>query len=379
MKKSLILISSIALCILLIIPASCKLSVQQPSSMRFSVEISVIDTTLDNSDSLVASANVILQSITFGEQFEATSNEEGKALFHNLLPDSYNILATGNRVDGTEIILINGQVQDTSLFIENNDTLQLKVLTKVSKSSALLISEIYYTGAKTIIPQYFHDQFTEIYNNSEQVLYLDSLIIANVEYGFANDSLIHSTHAYMFPGTGKDYPIQPGELLIIAQDAIDHTPYPINSVNLLDADFEYYRSDIGDVDNPNVTDMIKLHSKYGNDFLYSVFNNAILLMKVENPYAYGYDGFERMLLPKRGVIDGVEYRDNPSELNMKRVDASIDGGLTGGIPSYSSQSVERYIDRFEEGRMILMDNNNSSLDFHVNNPPTPGYIEEVAE
>jgi len=347
--------------------------------MRFSVEISVIDTTLDNSDSLVASANVILQSITFGEQFEATSNEEGKALFHNLLPDSYNILATGNRVDGTEIILINGQVQDTSLFIENNDTLQLKVLTKVSKSSALLISEIYYTGAKTIIPQYFHDQFTEIYNNSEQVLYLDSLIIANVEYGFANDSLIHSTHAYMFPGTGKDYPIQPGELLIIAQDAIDHTPYPINSVNLLDADFEYYRSDIGDVDNPNVTDMIKLHSKYGNDFLYSVFNNAILLMKVENPYAYGYDGFERMLLPKRGVIDGVEYRDNPSELNMKRVDASIDGGLTGGIPSYSSQSVERYIDRFEEGRMILMDNNNSSLDFHVNNPPTPGYIEEVAE
>ncbi len=376
MKKPLILISSIALCVLLLIPSSCKLSVEQPSSMRFSAELTVIDTTADNSDSLVVSANIILQSITYGDEFNATTNEAGKALFHNLLPDSYNILASGNRVEGTDIILINGQVQDTSLFIENNDTLKLKVLTQVSKSSALLLSEIYYTGAKTLIPQYFHDQFTEIYNNSNQVVYLDSLLIVDVEFGYVNDSLLHCAHAYMFPGTGMDYPIQPGELIVIAQDAIDHSPYPINSVNLLDSDFEYYLADEGDVDNPYVTDMIQIHSKYGHDFLYSVFNNAILIMKVKEPYKLGYDGFNRILLSKSDVIDGVEYRDNPAEMYMKRVDASIDGGLTGGIPSYSSQSVERYIDRFEDGRMILMDNNNSSLDFHVNNPPTPGWIEE---
>jgi uncharacterized protein DUF4876 len=380
MKKSILIISSIFLSLILFIPTSCKLDIGPPSSMRFSAELSVIDTSVDNRDSLVAQAKVILQSITFGDEFEAITNEEGKALFHNLLPDNYNVLATGNRVDGAEIILINGQVQDTSLFIENNDTLQLRVITQVSKSSALLISEIYYTGAKTIIPQYFHDQFTEIYNNSNQVVYLDSLVIANVEYGFADDTLIHANHAYMFPGTGNDFPIQPGELLVIAQDAIDHSPYPVNSLNLLDADFEYYRSDIGDVDNPSVTNMIKLHSKYGNDFLYSVFNNAILIMDVDNPFEYGYDGFNRILLPKSRVIDGVEYRDNVAEMDMKRVDSSIDGGLTGGIPSYSSQSIERYIDHYENGQMILMDNNNSSLDFHINKPPTPGWIEEeVAE
>jgi len=211
------------------------------------------------------------------------------------------------------------------------------------------------------------------------VIYLDSLLIADVESGFVDDTLIHAVHAFMFPGTGNDFPIQPGELLVIAQDAIDHSPYPVNSVNLLDSDFEYYLADEGDVDNPYVTDMIQIHSKYGHDFLYSVFNNAILIMKVKEPYKLGYDGFNRILLPKSDVVDGVEYRDNPAEMYMKRVDASIDGGLTGGIPSYSSQSVERYIDRFEEGRMILMDNNNSSLDFHVNNPPTPGYVEEVTE
>jgi hypothetical protein len=295
------------------------------------------------------------------------------------LPDSYNILASGNRLEGTDIILINGQMQDTSLYIDNNDTLNLKLIAQTSKSSALLISEIYYSGAKSIIPQYFHDQFTEIYNNSNQTLYLDSLLIADVESGFINDSLIHATHACMFPGTGNDYPIQPGEFIIIAQDAIDHSIYPVNTVDLTEANFEYYLADKGDVDNPNAANMLNIHHKYGNDFLYSVFSNAIVIMDVKNPYEYGYDEFNRILLHKNAVIDGVEYRDNPSELDMKRLDASIDAGLAGGIPSYSSQSIERYIDRYEDGRMILMDNNNSSLDFHVNKPPTPGWVEEATQ
>ncbi|MEA3391920.1 MAG: DUF4876 domain-containing protein, partial [Candidatus Marinimicrobia bacterium] len=228
------------------------------------------------------------------------------------------------------------------------------------------------------IPQYFHDQFTEIYNNSSQTIYLDSLLIADVEYGFADDSVIHAVHAYMFPGDGDDYPIGPGEFRVIAQDAIDHSPYPISSINLLDSDFEYYVADKGDVNNVSVPDMIQIHHKYGIDFLYSVFNNAVLLVDVKEPFKLGYDEFNRILLPKRSVVDGIEYRDNVAEFNMKRVDESIDGGLTGGIPAYSSQSVERYIDRYEEGRMILMDNNNSSLDFHVLKPPTPGFVQEEA-
>lgn len=367
------------LLLVLIIALSCALVVSPPNSLRFSVELTLVDTTATGSDTLVQEGQVMMQSITYGDIYEGISNTEGKVLFEGLLPDSYNILATGSRVNGTDMILINGQLQDTSLYIANNDTVSLRLITQTSRSSALLISEIYYTGALTIIPQYFHDQFTEIYNNSSEVIYLDSLLICDVEFGFVDDSLIHAPRAYMFPGDGDDYPIQPGELLIIAQDAVDHSPYPINSVNLLNADFEYYVADKGDVDNPDVTDMIQIHHKYGNDFLYSVFNNAILLMDVKDPYAYGYDEFNRLLLPKIKVIDGVEYRDNTSEMDHKRVDATIDAGLTGGIASYSTQSVERYIDHYDNGRMVLMDNNNSSLDFHVNNPPTPGWVEEVTE
>lgn len=379
MKKYILLISLVFTLFIVLIPTSCKLDINEPSSMRFSVELTVIDTSLDDSDSLVALAEIIMQSITYGDKFEAVTNTEGKAIIHDLLPDTYNILASGNRLEGNDIILINGQIQDTSLYIENNDTLNLKLIAQTSISSALVISEIYYSGAKSIIPQYFHDQFTELYNNSNEVLYLDSLIIADLEYGFIDDSLFHVNHAYMFPGTGKDYPINPGEFIIIAQDAIDHSIHPVNTVDLTVADFEYYVADKGDVDNANVPNMLQIHHRHGNDFLYSVFSNAIIIIDVEDPYEYGYDEFNRLLLPKEGVLDGVEYRDNPAEMDKKRLDTKFDAGLTGGIPSYSSQSIERFIDRYEEGRMILMDNNNSALDFHINKPPTPGWVEEATQ
>jgi hypothetical protein len=377
MKIPLKVFSLSAFFLILLAVLSCTLDIAPPTSMRFSANVTIIDTTLSGSDSLVSGANVVMQSITYGEVFEAETNSMGVASFSNLLPDQYNILASGNRVSLTEIVIINGQLQDTSLFIENNGVLDLRIIAQTSRTSALLISEIYYTGAiPNPVPQYFHDQFTEIYNNSSQTLYLDSLLIADVESGFAEDSVIHAVHAYMFPGNGNDYPIGPGEIIVIAQDAIDHSQIPIRSVNLLNSNFEYYVADKGDVDNNSVTNMIQIHHKYGVDFLYSVFNNAVLLMKVQDPFKLGYDGFNRILLPKSDVIDGVEYRDNVAEMNMKRVDGSIDGGLTGGIPAYSSQSVERFIDHYDEGQMILMDNNNSSLDFHVNKPPTPGWIEE---
>jgi hypothetical protein len=177
----------------------------------------------------------------------------------------------------------------------------------------------------------------------------------------------------MFPGTGRDYPLYPGEFVIVAQDAVNHTEAVPNSVDLSRADFEYY---VGppDVDQPDVENMIKLHHKYGIDFLYSVFNDAIVLLKVKDPFAYGYSQFDCILLPKSAVIDGVDYRDNLSEVDYKRLDASIDAGLTGGFESYQHKSVERRIDTYDGDRIILMDNNNSSIDFQVLDHPTPGYL-----
>ncbi|RKY53904.1 MAG: hypothetical protein DRP93_05840, partial [Candidatus Neomarinimicrobiota bacterium] len=174
--------------IMFMIAISCTLNITPPASMRFSAQVTIIDTTAEGLDSLVSGASVTMQSITYGDIREAKTNSLGIAIFNNLLPDRYNILASGNRVNLTDIIIINGQLQDTSLFIENNDTLNLSIIAQTSRTSALVISEIYYSGAiPNPIPQYFHDQFTEIYNNSSATIYLDSLLIADVEYGFATD------------------------------------------------------------------------------------------------------------------------------------------------------------------------------------------------
>ncbi|MBL7067953.1 MAG: DUF4876 domain-containing protein [Candidatus Marinimicrobia bacterium] len=278
-----------------------------------------------------------------------------------------------------------GQVA-TNLWIYSNDPnnsqvgipISVNIVEQGTLVEGLLISEIYYNGPSSqtpnFIPYYFHDQFIEIYNNSEFTIYLDSLIIADVDSGHIDEDYIYSIHAYMFPGSGMDYPLSPGDFVVVAQDAIDHTNMVPGSVNLSQADFEYYVVDKIDVDNPDVTNMVTIHHKYGIDFLYSVINDALVILKVDDPYAVGYSEYDCLKFPKSTVIDGVDYRDNLEEVEFKRLDSSIDAGLTGGFDSYQGKSVQRYIDSHEGDRAILMDNNNSTIDFQVLNYPTPGYL-----
>ena len=372
-----------SLFIMIVIVLSCTMQITPPASMRFTAKITVLDTSAILQTNKVAGAQTVLQSITYGDQFESLTDSFGVAMFYNLIPDNYHILTTHKVtiIDTsnlqTELYLFNGQLQDTLLYVNNNDTLDIEVYTTISKTSSLVISEIYYCGAYSQIPQYFHDEFLEIYNNSDEVMYLDSILICDADSKYVPGSnIIEVTHAYMYPGNGNDHPIYPGQFIVVAQDAIDHSPSPINSVNLLNADFEAYVADKGDVNNPYVEDLIQIHHKYGIDFLWGVFNSAIILAKMENPYALGYGEYNTLLIPTSAIIEGVEYKDNLAEMSLKRLPQEIDGGLTGGIPAYTTQSVERKIELYQDGRMILMDNNNSSLDFHVNKPPTPGWIEE---
>jgi hypothetical protein len=356
----------------------CEDTVRPPESLRLNLTVTVKDTTgfcLENyGTELVDSATVYLNSVSYYTNFDTLTDSAGTAGFYQILPDYYNISVTKRMVNNFTKVSMNGSLVNIEIFGEDQS---VTVYVQSAVASQLIISELYYNGSPPQppynIPQYFHDQFTEIYNNSDDVVYLDSIIIADVDFGHIDEDYIYAIHAYMFPGTGRDYPLYPGEFVIVAQDAVNHTEAVPNSVDLSRADFEYY---VGppDVDQPDVENMIKLHHKYGIDFLYSVFNDAIVLLKVKDPFAYGYSQFDCILLPKSAVIDGVDYRDNLSEVDYKRLDASIDAGLTGGFESYQHKSVERRIDTYDGDRIILMDNNNSSIDFQVLDHPTPGYL-----
>lgn len=354
-----------------------------PTSAHFNLKIHLQDKTIFSTGSFksTAGASITLLSLTDGSRYSTTSDSSGVAIFSEILPDLYSISVSRplkteeiwEVLNRSEMWTLNGDSSQAVLFAEPDDTLTITIALSPSRSGSLVISEIYYSGSKPDpIPTYFHDQFIEIYNNSETVQYLDSVIICDAEYGYIEEDFIHAIHTYMFPGTGNDYPLEPGEAIIVAQDAINHSLYNKSSLDLSMAEFEYYVKDQGDVNNTESVDMIQIHHKYGIDFLYSVFNDALLLMKVDNPYEHGYDNYECLLLPITGVIDGVDYRENTSLVDKKRLPSSIDGGLTGGMPSYSSQSVARVVDTtMVDGRIILKDTNNSSFDFKINTTPTP--------
>ena len=371
-----------------LIALTCTEQVSPPESMRVLLTVSVIDTSVFTQTladtTLVDSASVTIHSIAYQHEFQDMTDASGRVYFEQILPDVYNISATKclppevvQQVTGvpSEIVL-NGQLQDVSVDADHNELEVHMVPMPIGK---IIFSEVYYNGAPPNPPFYFHDQFTELYNNTDSTIYLDSLIISDADYGYMEEDFIHAIHAYMFPGLGRDYPLLPGQFVIIAQDAKNHLDNNPHSLDLSMADFEYYAEGEGDVNNPDVPDMIQLHHKYGIDFLYSVMNDAIVLSRVNDPYEYGYDNYNQLLIPKTAVLDGIEYREDISEIDRKRLDVTIDAGLTGGIPMYSGKSVERKVSERRGDRVILKDNNNSSIDFQVLDDPTPGYIGDAGD
>mgnify|MGYP006148981029 FL=1 len=158
-----------------------------------------------------------------------------------------------------ESVVITGQTAVVSL----------NLFLKTSQSD-FIIEEVFFTGTKTAEgKQYLGDKYFKIYNNTDQVLYADGLMIAQSEFmtiekqnytpNIMEKSFAASAIAIV-PGNGTTYPIAPGAYFIIAEDAINHKEYNSGSMDLRTANFEFYTEDADDVDNPAVPNMQNLFS-----------------------------------------------------------------------------------------------------------------------
>ncbi len=351
-----------------------------PLAMEFDMRFLVIDESgfmeaLTGSN-VVPNANVNIRSIEYGTEYSAVTDSTGVAIIFNMPVDRYDITVS-RELSPEEVEQVTGSPNARLLsgqkisVIYDGSKEKDTIYVNISPLGSFVISEVYYSGA----PEagfYFHDQFTEIFNNTEDTLYLDGILIANADRGHAmNADYVHSRIVWQFPGQGTDYPVAPGEMKIIAQDGIDHRENAPLSIDLSNADFEYARPAQGDVDNPNVTNMIEILHDTRFDFNYSVFRDAIVIAEVDDVNALGFDADGNMLIPTEAVIDGVEWLDDLTDYSRKRLNAVIDAGATGGIPSYSGKSVERRRRGEEGGRITLKDNNNSAMDFNVLDSPLP--------
>jgi len=336
-------------------------------------------------DSSVGNASIVLKSNTLGLEYKLISDENGEILINNITSDQYIISAlrlmsedemevlTGQKLDFYKLVNSSSGVVD--LRADNHENIEI-AMDKLYLESALVISEIYACGPPGS-GLYYHDKYIEIYNQSDSVAYLDGLLIAVVyasEYlglNYIDDpEFVHSKSIWKFPGAGKEYPINPGQYRVSAEDAIDHRINASNSVDLSNVSFEFYKDDAPDIDNPEIPNMIKIYQSAGNDWLIGGKRNAIVLAQMDQDSLVWFD--EQLLIPYKNILDGVEYLDDVTHLNEKTLNPRIDAGTTGGIQFYTGKTMERILIE-RNGKSMLKDDNNSSLDFKVYPHPSPEY------
>lgn len=330
-----------------------------------------------------------------------TTGADGSVVFTELLPGTYNILANltlsaaqAEPLTGiAQEIILSGST--SNFMISGEPTMETSVQMAGGKAGDLVFKEIYYTGSRTPAGgTYFLDQFYEIYNNSTETIYADGLILAiahpmvahiNPIPGWTDDpNHVYLSSVWRVPGTGEQYPIEPGESFIISQNGTNHRedpngnadcPYP-GSI----ADFETFvdREDTRDVDNAGVPNMEMLHHGSMFYFLASVFGPAMVIFRADDFEALprftapgSTSTFEYIQLPVDLILDGVETARDAESVNNKRLPASVDAGFSYCSGSYVSESIRRKIASTIDGRHILQDTNNSSNDFEAITPPTP--------
>ncbi|MFO7915163.1 MAG: DUF4876 domain-containing protein, partial [Candidatus Krumholzibacteriales bacterium] len=287
---------------------------------------------------------------------------DGRVSFSNLPTGDYAIFATTTITpdlgESDKVFTGGGEYR-----VLGDESVRDTVLLSLIKSSDLMINEIFYCGSDNS-SFYFYGQFCELYNASSDTMYLDGMLITRqrpVEADVEDPPLdyVRAIYAYQFPGTpvtGKEYPIAPGELIVIAADAMDHSMWAENSVDLSDADWETFNAQKYDWDNPDVPNLDAVNPDRGPDWMINLSHDSIVLATGENWYLEEYvqsSGYPsvQIVIPLDDVIDGVEYASHPEV--TKELTRRVDAGFAGlGISKYSAQSTER--------RQLGLDTNDST-------------------
>jgi len=328
--------------------------------------------------------------INYEERFEVTSkvSSDGSVKIGNIIPGIYTITASSEMSKDGFTYNYSGNVVNIDIV---NDNKEIAIEIGSSKSGALILKEIFYCGSRTPTGgSYFRDQFYEIYNNSEDIQNVKGLCIALLNPNTATANLpvwpgddaadfVYSNAIWQVP-SDKDYFLNPGESVIIAQMADNHKKTNLNPsspVDLLSAEFETLVKTTSLIsDNPAINMQMAFWPVQSPQWLTSVFGGAFVIYipsEVINPNVYvspvgRTDKNHKIRIEE--VIDAVELVGNINQVQLKRVPAVLDAGAATVGGTYLSKSVARKIKTtLPNGRIIYYDTNNSSEDFAVMSIP----------
>lgn len=314
------------------------------------------------------SAEVRLKSRSHEFNTLTYTGQDGVAEFEKLVSGTYDIFAR------RQVLLENNEKLFTGGFTFNlsgDQSMDGTVMVKLIAASDLMINEVFYCGSD-YSSFYFYDQYVELYNAADTTMYLDGIILTRQAQTYYPDQdevpYVRAIYAYQFPGTpvtGREYPIEPGQFVVIAADAIDHSVWNAKSVDLSNADWECFNPLGSDYDNPAVPNIVNIVPDKGVDYMINLSHNAVVIATGAEYSYYEYDeGKLYVLIPIETIIDGIEYASRSSV--TKELTARVDAGFAGlGCTKYSGQSTER--------RELGLDTNDSSFDFVLIEHPTPGW------
>lgn len=328
--------------------------------------------------------------INYSEKYElnTTMSSNGTVQVNNIIPGIYTITISAEMAQDGFTYNYSGSSVNVGI-VENGKSIPVSV--GASKSGALLFKEVYYCGSKTPTGgSYFRDQFYEIYNNSENVQNVRGLCIALLFPNTATATIptysqadaadyVYASQIWRVPNN-RDYLLNPGESIIIAQMADNHqktTLNPNSPVNLLSAEFETLVNTTSIIlDNPAINMTMAFWPSPTPQWLTTVFGGvfAIYYPKTAiDPAAFvnPVGRTEKIYrVPIADVVDALELVGNSTQVQLKRLPAVLDAGAATVGGTYLGVSVARKVkETLENGRKIYFDTNNSSNDFEVMNPP----------
>ncbi len=338
-----------------------------------------------------------------------TTGADGAVRMVALEPGSYLISATRMLSEAERSRL--GTGSDVVAFV-GDDVIAVNASTRTatvelpaSRRRSLVISEWAFVRPESPgRDSYLFGGYLELYNNSDTTVYLDGVLIAQTfalayalphlscdaaaPYSKDPDGLWTSEIA-AFPGSGREYPLEPGGVVVVATDAIDHSVLYPGALDLSGADFEF--TGPADVDNPIVPNMLNVGPRnhaFGHGIAFSsVLSAAAALGEAVDPAV-----LRRGADPVRGepwfrverILD-VLVSSSTYVLNVQpppvfcdaMISTVIDrsqGFFLGDSPDEYKVSISRKVlGTLPDGRPLLQHTRTSANDYH-RTPRTPGVV-----
>lgn len=318
---------------------------------------------------------------------------------------SYKIIVNGQVITSSQEEVSAGGLGQTDITALATN-LEIPLYFK-SFHNDFIIEEVFFTGVQTTEGKnYNSSRYFKLTNNTDQVLYADGLILGQSEFLTTDDKnpTPYDVNQYfavkgvmVLPGTGNQYPVQPGDFIVIADNAINHKNNTSTAYDLHNADFEFPSTNpsLGQVDNPSVPNVEVIYTQmtYNMFFLHNRGFESYVIARFpagqdkstflqNQKYNYTYQNSAGTVtsksayaIPNSWIVDAVN-NSIPTKFVHTLTSASIDAGWTsaGTIDNdatrYGKSVRRKVLGKMQNGKTLYSDTNNSSNDFVKDSQPS---------